>query len=133
MTIRTVVGAAVFCLALCATSAAIADSATPSNRGPSGCPPEVDPKKFVCFTISEAEQIDLRLQSLKADRDLAQSLARARKPRLFGRPYANVGVEFLPNDQTTVPYAIGGFNIGPVGVWGGLFGSTPAVGIGFKF
>jgi hypothetical protein len=72
MRLRAVVGAVLISLALSATLAGAADTAsTESARGPSGCPPEMDPTKWICLTIPEAGDVDARLAALKAERDAA--------------------------------------------------------------
>jgi hypothetical protein len=85
------------------------------------------PENLVCFTIEEAGRIDERLIELEAENKILK-----RKLR-WTRPWASVGVEYLPDLDDYDPYAIGGWNLGRVSVWGGFFGDEPAVGIGMRF
>lgn len=115
------------CAALASALMWSAGSAADTPRGPSGCPVGVSEKEFVCFTLAE------EAARQKKEARLEHDLAVAPKPRRFARLWATAGAEYLPNDQTYHPYAIGGVAFGRVAVWAGFFGDTPATGVGFNF
>lgn len=113
---------------------------TDSSRGPSGCPPGIDPTKWVCLTREEAQNLKLSKLDLQ-DKviDLREELAKARLAAPSGlsryvRPWASVGLERGLNDGKYTGYATGGLTVGGrVNLWAGVWGSEPEVGIGWEF
>src|SRR5437773_2000467 len=93
-------------------------SAASESRGPSGCPPGVDATKWVCLTREEAQGIKLKgLDAQDQIIDLREQVAKLRVAAptgiaRFARLWATVGMEYLPNDQTYTPYALGGLTVG---------------------
>lgn len=55
---------------------------TAQERGPSGCPPGVSEREYICLTLKEAARTDETLIRLKRDLDLA----RARRFHFTVRP-----------------------------------------------
>lgn len=109
-------------------------AASTESRGPSGCPPGVSPAEFVCFTIAEEaarQEKELDLEQALADTRLDLVLAQKRKRS--GRLWSSVGVGYSLNEKTYDPYGYMGTSLGPVGIWGGFWGDSPSVGIGWQF
>lgn len=110
----------------------------------SGCPPVVGEtaeetvQRWVCFKTREEAKRQFKILNLEQElADVRLDLVRAegRGLKKYGRLWANVGVEYLPNvdEDQYQPYAIGGVTLGPIGIWGGFFGDDPAIGLGWQF
>lgn len=109
-----------------------------SSRQTNGCPPEsrLAESEWVCFTLDEEadrQEAELDLESALGRLKLDLARAHAKKLRRFANVWSTVGVEYLPNAQTYEPYVLGGITVGRVDLWGGFFGDSPAIGLGWRF
>lgn len=108
-------------------------SGAPSRRQPNGCPASsgLSEKEWVCFTL--AEESERQEKEAKVDGEIE----RLRRDRRFGRLWASVGAEYVPNAAADArpwqPYGIGGVRLGRVDLWTGFFGGDAAVGVGVRF
>ena len=86
-------------------------------------------------TITERSPVDdTELHRYVAKReDITAVYTVPRSKRRWIAPFANIGLEYLPNTGSTVPYGLVGVRVRRLGVWVGTFGSTPAVGVGWSF
>src|SRR3990167_10966987 len=64
-------------------------------RGPSGCPPGVDPSKYVCLSIQEAAKI--RIDQIDLEEEIA--ILRARKKKLGFHFGCGIGVGATVNAE----------------------------------
>ena len=84
---------------------------------------------YVCLTTQELAERTAAIWHIRAENaNLKYNLSVLRKPW-----WVSAGLEYLPNEAKTYPYAIGGLRLGRVSVWGGAFGSSPAVGVGWNW
>lgn len=100
-----------------------------ASRGPSGCPEGVSPAEYVCFTLEEEAARQIKINKIES----ALAVARAQRPRRFGKFWSSVGASYDPVAKTTSPFGYGGITFGRAYVYGGFFGSEPSVGFGFTF
>ncbi len=98
--------------------------------------PATMPGGTVCLTFLEMAEIRQaqEMQSLEVA-DLRYEVARYKSLlKRSGKAFAQAGMEYLPNeDESIQPYLIGGWNFGRVTVWGGAFGDSPVIGLGWNF
>ena len=101
--------AVIFAASLGAATAAPTAS---SERGPSGCPPGVDPRRFVCFSIDE--EADRQVKIALLERDL--KLARVKGKRVGCVAGAGLGVAGVVDEEFNLR-AVPGVTVGVTCGW----------------
>ena len=115
--------AGVLLLALTTGAFAASTESSPTPR------PDWCHQGWQCLPTAELAEATEEIWLLRAENESLRFKAR----HAIGRVWGQIGVEYLPNDAQYEGYATVGVNVGRVGLWGGFYGDSPVVGVGWGF